>query len=339
MSALRVFVIAEAGVNHGGSVSEACKLIDAAVSSGADAVKFQTFDADDLATATAGKAPYQEVNVPDDASQREMLRQLQLSWEDHILLMDYCLEVGIEFMSTGFDPDDVDLLVDLGIRRIKIPSGELVNLPLLRHAAAQELPILLSTGMSSLSEIGEAVDVLLGAGARPELVTILHCVSSYPTPISEANLLAIRTIQERFGLRVGYSDHTLGIEAAVAATALGATVIEKHLTLDTQANGPDHKASLEPDQFRSMVAAVRLVELALGDGLKVPGASESANIPFVRRSIVASRPIRRGEQFNSENLGVKRPGTGLSPMLWDSVLGLVAPRDFETDEQIDLHPM
>jgi N,N'-diacetyllegionaminate synthase len=285
---------------------------------------------------SAGKAAYQVKATDADETQHAMLRRLELSREMHQALIAHCKLRDIQFFSTGFDPESVDMLMQLGLDRFKIPSGEITNLPYLRHVGRYGYPIILSTGMSTLDEIGTALEVIEQAGTRRDRVTVLHCNTEYPTPMVDVNLRAMLSIRDAFGVAVGYSDHTLGIEVAIAAVALGATVIEKHFTLDRTLSGPDHKASLEPDELKAMVSAIRNVEQALGDGIKRPSASEAKNKPIARKSLVASQPIRAGEAFSEKNLTVKRPGTGLSPMRWDEVLGRKAPRDFASDELIEL---
>lgn len=333
---MSTLVIAEAGVNHNGDSELAMRLVDAAADAGADLVKFQTFSADRLATAGAEKAVYQQQTTRRDESQLEMLRRLELSPQMHTALIDRCQARGIGFFSTAFDPDSADFLIRLGAERVKVPSGELTNLPLLRHVGRYGLPVLLSTGMGTLEEVDAALRVLEDAGTPRSQVTVLHCTTEYPAPFEEVNLRALVTIRDRLGVRVGYSDHTLGIEVAIAAVAMGASVIEKHFTLDRSLPGPDHRASLEPKELTAMVTAIRNVEEALGDGIKRAMPGEARNIAVARRSLVASRAIRSGELFSESNLTVKRPGTGLSPMLWDDVVGRAAPRDFSVDELIEL---
>jgi N,N'-diacetyllegionaminate synthase len=328
-------IIAEAGVNHNGDHALARRLVEAAADAGADLVKFQTFAADRLVTREAAKAEYQSA-VTANETQHAMLRRLELDRAAHEMLIGHCRDRGIGFFSTAFDEASVDLLVELGIDRFKIPSGELTNLPYLRHVARQGSPVILSTGMATLGEIEAALEALVAAGASRDRITVLHCNTEYPTPMADVNLRAMLAIRHAFGVAVGYSDHTSGIEVAVAAVALGATVIEKHLTLDRALPGPDHKASLEPSEFKAMVTAIRNVELALGDGIKRPTRSEAKNIPVARKSLVAARAIRAGEVFDSRNVTVKRPGTGLSPMRWDEVIGRRAPRDFGPDELLEL---
>jgi N-acetylneuraminate synthase len=330
-------IIAEAGVNHNGDLGCACEMVRAAARAGADLVKFQTFEASELVSRTAPKARYQLEATGSDESQFEMIERLQLSKADHEALLAICDEEGIGFFSTGFDAGSIDFLVDLGLERLKVPSGELTNLPLLEHMASKRLPIILSTGMATLKEIGEALAVFENAGLGRERITVLHCNTEYPTPMIDVNLAAMNAIGEALKVDVGYSDHTLGIEVAIAAVARGARVIEKHFTLDRNLPGPDHRASLEPDELRAMVTAIRNVEAALsGDGVKRPSASEIPNRAIARRSLVASRPIRAGEAFSRNNLAAKRPGTGISPMRLPEIVGQAAPRDFAVDEMIEL---
>ena len=333
---MTALIIAEAGVNHNGDLGVARQLVDAAIEAGANMIKFQTFKADRLATSAAVKAAYQTQSVPDHESQHAMLRRLELTREMHEVLIAHCKLRGIEFFSSGFDPESVELLAELGAERFKIPSGEITNLPYLRLVGSYGKPVILSSGMATLQEIEWALKVLETAGTPLDRITVLHCNTEYPTPMADVNLRAMRTIAEAFGVAVGYSDHTLGIEIAIAAVALGACVIEKHFTLDCTLPGPDHKASLEPREFRAMVLAIRNIEQALGDGIKRPSASEAKNMPVARKSLVAAQPIRAGEVFSTANLAVKRPGTGLSPARWDEVIGRRAPRDFAADELIEL---
>jgi N,N'-diacetyllegionaminate synthase len=333
---LKTLIIAEAGVNHNGDPRLAHRLIEVAAAAGADKVKFQTFSADQLVTASADKAPYQVRATGNDESQHAMLRRLELSREMHVELIDHCKSCGIEFFSTGFDPRSVDLLAELGANCFKIPSGEITNSPYLRHVGRYGKRVILSTGMSSLGEIEAALAVLEQSGTRRNHITVLHCTTEYPAPISEVNLRAMLTIRDAFGVAVGYSDHTPGIEIALAAVALGASVIEKHFTLDRNLPGPDHKASLEPAELTAMVKGIRNIEQALGDGVKRPTPSELRNRPIGRKSIVAARPIEAGEIFSADNLTVKRPGTGMSPMRWDELLGRKASRAFAADELVEL---
>ncbi|NLC78741.1 MAG: N-acetylneuraminate synthase [Ruminococcaceae bacterium] len=331
---MSVFIIAEAGVNHNGSIDLAKKLIDAAADAHADAVKFQTFIPEKVISTFAEKADYQKESTGASESQLDMVRKLWLSYDSFRELKAYCEKKDILFLSTPFDLPSLDFLISLGMPILKIPSGEITNLPLLIAAAKTHLPVILSTGMSRLEEITYARSVLLENGT-PE-ITLLHCNTEYPTPFCDANIKAMLTLKERFGGRVGYSDHTLGIEAPIAATALGAEVIEKHFTLDKTMPGPDHSCSLEPNELKAMVSAIRNIEKALGTGEKVPSSSETRNIAIARKSIVAARDIKMGEVFTSSNLDVKRPGNGISPMNWFSVLGKTAKRDFLADELIEL---
>ncbi len=333
---MTTLLIAEAGVNHNGDPTMARQLIEVAARAGADLVKFQTFEADRLVTPLAAKAAYQARNTGTLETQHSMLRRLEMSREMHEDLIGHCAACGIGFFSTGFDTESVDLLAQLGLDRFKIPSGEITNLPYLRHVGRYGKPVILSTGMANLGEIEAALDAIERAGTDRERITVLHCTTQYPAPMAEVNLRAMLTIRDALGVAVGYSDHTQGIEVAIAAVALGATVIEKHFTLDRNLPGPDHQASLEPAELAAMVTAIRHIEQALGDGIKRPSAGEAQNKPIARKSIVAACSIRAGEQFSAANLAIKRPGTGLSPMRWDEVVGRRAPRDFAPDEFIDL---
>ncbi len=332
----RTLIIAEAGVNHNGELGMAKQLIDVAAQAGADLVKFQTFNADRLVTQSARKAGYQIVITDPDETQHEMLHRLELSIDMHKELITHCDKRNIVFFSTGFDIESIDLLVSLGLNRFKIPSGEITNLPYLRHIGRFGKPVILSSGMATMDEIEMAVDVLEQAGTSRKNITVLHCTSEYPTPINEVNLTAMLSIQKAFNIEVGYSDHTSGIEVAIAAVALGATVIEKHFTLDRNLSGPDHKASLEPEELKSMVTAIRNIEVALGDGVKRPTPDEVKNKSVVRKSLMASLSIKKGEIFSSLNITTKRPGIGISPMRWNEVIGRAAPRDFAADELIEL---
>lgn len=332
---MSVMIIAEAGVNHNGDPELAKRLIDAAKAAGADYVKFQTFKAERLVTQGAAKADYQKKTSGADESQFEMIRRLELSEATHRDLIAHCATQGIGFLSTGFDVDSLDMLAGLGLPLVKIPSGEITNLPYLRHVGSMELPVVLSTGMATLAEVGDALGVLEDAGVPRDRITVLHCTTEYPTPMDEVNLSAMLTLRDAFGVAVGYSDHTEGIEIAIAATALGACIIEKHFTLDRSLPGPDHKASLEPDELTAMVAAIRNIERAMGDGIKRPGPSETRNLPIARKSIVAARPIPAGEPLSAENMTVKRPGNGLSPMRWDDMIGRIADRAYLRDEGIE----
>jgi len=313
------FIIAEAGVNHNGSLELALQLIDAAKASGADAVKFQSFRADLLATRSACKAPYQERTTAEAESQFEMLERLQLDATAHRRLADYCHQVGIQFLSSPFDAQSADLLAAMNVPLYKIPSGEITNLPFLEHIARKSKPIILSTGMSTLGEVEEAVYALQAAGATQ--LTLLHCVTEYPAPYAEVNLRAMQTLKVAFGLPVGYSDHTPGIEIAIAAVALGAVVVEKHFTLDRSLPGPDHHASLEPAELQQMVEAIRHVEAALGTGVKAPAACELPNLPVARKSLVAARAMQTGHRLSASDLEIKRPGSGLAPKLLPALIG------------------
>lgn len=331
-----VFIIAEAGVNHNGSLERAREMVRVAKNIGADAVKFQTFSADALVARGAPKADYQKQATGVSESQLDMLRRLELDEAETRELLELCDENGIQFISSPFDLASVDLLARLNVRILKIPSGELINVPYLRRVGAVDCRIILSTGMSELDEIERSLEVLQDAGSSTERITLLHCTTEYPAPYGEVNLRAMRSMGERFGVEVGYSDHTLGIEIPVAAVALGARVIEKHFTLDRSLPGPDHQASLEPDAFAAMVDAIRNVEAGLGDGHKRRTPSEERNRLVARKSVVAARDIRCGEVFTEHNLTAKRPGTGISPLLWDDVVGQRAKRNFEPDEMIEL---
>lgn len=332
---MSVLIIAEAGVNHNGDSELALELVDRAAEAGADYVKFQTFSADRLVTANARKADYQAKNSGGEESQHAMLRRLELDAGMHERLIAHCESRGIRFFSTGFDIESVDFLARLGLDSFKIPSGEITNLPYLRHIGRYGKRVILSTGMAMLGEIEAAIDVLERAGTPRHLITVLHCNTEYPTPMADVNLRAMCTIGSAFGVSVGYSDHTVGIEVAIAAVALGATVIEKHFTLDRRLPGPDHKASLEPQELRAMIAAIRNIERALGDGIKRPSPSEIRNRDVARKSVVAARAIAAGEVFSEENLTVKRPGGGVSPMRWDELLGRTAARAYQRDDAID----
>ena len=338
----KVLVIAEAGVNHDGDLKKAMQLIDAAADSGADVVKFQTFKAQHLVTTDAELAQYQRrvsvhyIGEPDSNSQLRLLEKLQLTREDHTKLKEHCGRRGIEFFSTAFDLGSLDLLMQMGARRVKIPSGEITNLPYLRKVATFNCDVIMSTGMADLSEVSDAINCLEAAGLPKNKITLLHCTTEYPAPIEDVNLRAMATMRETFGLQVGYSDHTEGIDVPIAASALGATVIEKHFTLDQEASGPDHAASIEPPELKRMVEGIRRIELALGSEKKKCTSSERQNLPLVRKSIVAAKAIRKGELFSEENLTVKRPASGISPMLWDAVIGKQAPRSFAPDEQIQI---
>ena len=332
----KTLIIAEAGVNHNGDMALAKQLIDVAADAGADLVKFQTFNADRQVTQAAAKANYQLQQTDQAETQHAMLRRLELSEAMHHTLIAHCTMRGIGFFSTGFDIPSLDLLRGLGQTLFKIPSGEITNLPYLRHVGQWGGPLILSTGMATFGDIEAALDVLVRSGTDLSAITVLHCTTEYPTPMIDVNLRAMLGIQAAMGVAVGYSDHTPGIEVATAAVALGATVIEKHFTLSRSLPGPDHQASLEPTELAAMVLAIRNIEVALGDGVKRISDSEAKNRPIARKSLVASRAIRQGERFSADNLTAKRPGSGLSPMLWDEVIGQVARHDFEPDALINL---
>lgn len=328
-----VYIIAEAGVNHNGSFDLACRLVDAAKAAGADCIKFQTFRAQNLVSRNAGKADYQKATTG-DGSQADMLTKLELSYDAFSRLKQYCEEVGITFLSTPFDLESVAFLDALGVPFWKIPSGEVTNLPYLEALAKTGRPVVMSTGMCEMDEIEAALRVLREHGTSD--IRLLHCNTEYPTPFADVNLRAMETMRRAFGVEVGYSDHTRGIEVPIAAVALGATIIEKHFTLDRNMDGPDHKASLEPDELAAMVSAIRNIEQALGSGEKTASPSERKNIAVARKSIVAKRAIKAGERLTEDNLTVKRPGSGVSPMRWRDVLGTAAIRDFEEDEMIEV---
>ena len=331
---MSIYIIAEAGNNHNGRFVLAVRLVDAAVAAGADCVKFQTFRTGEVVSRRAPKANYQKTAAGDGKSQFEMLKKLELSCDDFIRLRDYCIKSRIQFLSTAFDLPSVEFLQTLGLPFWKIPSGEITDLPYLLAVAKTRKPVLLSTGMSRMEEIRAAMDVLEENGVPK--ITLLQCNTEYPTPFDDVNLNAMQTMRRRFGVEVGYSDHSTGIEVPIAAAALGASVIEKHLTLDRNMEGPDHRASLEPQEFAAMTASIRNIERAMGSGVKTPSRSERKNIDAARKSIVARRTIKKGEVFSENNLAAKRPGSGLSPMRWFEVLGLEAKRDFEEDELIEL---
>lgn len=332
---MKTLVIAEAGVNHNGDPALALQLVEAAARAGADLVKFQTFKADALVTTHAPMADYQVCNTGIDESQHAMIRRLELDRAMHEQLIRHCEAHGIGFFSSAFDHASVDLLHSLGLTRWKIPSGEITNLPYLRKIGCFGQQVILSSGMSTLADIGAALHALEHAGTARSLITVLHCNTEYPTPMRDVNLHAMLAIRDTFGVAVGYSDHTRGIEVAIAAVALGAVVVEKHFTLDRTLPGPDHKASLEPDEFNAMVRAIRNIEIALGDSNKQPSQSERGNMAIARKSIVAACHIATGEVLTADKLTVKRPGTGLTPMRWDSVIGTTATRDYQPDENIE----
>jgi N,N'-diacetyllegionaminate synthase len=333
----KVLIIAEAGVNHNGSIELAKKLIDAAALAGVDYVKFQSFKAENLVSKEAKKAEYQQKNMADsDDSQFTMLKKLELSPEQHIELIAYCNEKGIKFFSTAFDLESIDFLASLKLGLWKIPSGEITNYPYLKQIALKKEPVILSTGMCDMTDIDNAIQVLLKFGVTKEQITVLHCNTEYPTPMHDVNLNAMKTIADKFEVNIGYSDHTKGIEVPIAAVALGATVIEKHFTLDKTMEGPDHKASLEPQELIAMTTAIRNIEMALGSGEKKVTSSEINNKSVARKSIVASQYIQVGDVLTESNLTVKRPGTGISPMLWENVLGTKATKSYQPDELIEL---
>lgn len=330
----KIFIIAEAGVNHNGSIELAKKLVDAAALAGADAVKFQTFKAEKLVCKNAQKAEYQMETTDKTESQFDMLKKLELTADMHGQLISYCNKKGIMFLSTPFDIDSLDFLVKCGVNIIKIPSGEITNYPYLRAVGRTGKKVIISSGMSTLEEVRDAIKVLKDNGSKE--ITVLHCNTEYPTPYMDVNLKAMLTLRDELNMDVGYSDHTQGIEVPIAAAALGATVIEKHFTLDKEMEGPDHKASLEPNELRAMVEAIRNIEIALGDGKKSPSESEKKNISIARKSIVAKRVVLEGEIFSEDNLTAKRPGTGISPMMWNEIIGQKAKRNFRADELIEI---
>ncbi|MDU2360220.1 MAG: N-acetylneuraminate synthase [Campylobacter concisus] len=330
----KVFIVAEAGVNHNGDINLAKKLIDIAAKAGADAVKFQTFKTELCVSKNAKKASYQEENTGKEESQFDMIKKLELNENMHKELIAYCKQKNITFLSTPFDSDSIKLLDELGLSTFKIPSGEITNLPYLRQIGGLNKKIILSTGMANLGEVEAAIDVLVKSGTKRENISLLHANTQYPTPMEDVNLKAMITLKNAFGLEVGYSDHTLGIEVDIAAVAMGAKIIEKHFTLDKNMPGPDHKASLEPGELSAMVRAIRNIELALGDGLKHFSKSESENIKIARKSIVAKCDIKKGEIFSEQNICVKRPGDGINPMRWDEVIGQISQKDYKKDELI-----
>jgi len=331
-----VFIIAEAGVNHNGSLELAKKMIYVAKEAGADAIKFQTFKAEKVISKYAQKADYQKRTTRTNESQLEMVKRLELDVQTHRELIDYCKEKDILFLSSPFDLDSIDLLDQLGLKIFKIPSGEITNLPYLRKIGKLKKTVILSTGMADLGEIEDALDILTEADTKKDQITILHCNTEYPTPYEDVNLKAMLTIRDAFKIKVGYSDHTLGIEVPIAAVALGAKVIEKHFTLDKNMEGPDHKASLDPNELKQMVKSLRNIEKSLGDGIKKPSQSEMKNKPIVRKSIVAAKEIKKGEVFTTENLLIKRPGNGISPMRWEEIVGKVSKKDYQHDQLIEL---
>ena len=330
----KVFIIAEAGVNHNGDLTLAKQLIDEGVNAGVDAVKFQTFKAETLVSKNAQKADYQKNTTDWEESQFEMLKKLELDYEVYEELMTYAQERGVMFLSSAFELASIELLIELGIELFKIPSGEITNLPYLRKIAQTGKKVVLSTGMSTLGDIEKALEVLQESGAAD--ITVLHCNTEYPTPMKDVNLKAMNSIAEAFKVSIGYSDHTLGIEIPIAAVARGAIMIEKHFTLDKSMEGPDHKASLEPKELKAMVEAIRNIEVALGDGVKRLSESEKKNIVIARKSLVAKTSISEGDIFSDKNLTIKRPGTGLSPMEWDNIIGTVSRKSYKEDEVVIL---
>lgn len=333
---MRTLIIAEAGVNHNGSIDIAKQLVDKAADAGADIIKFQTFKSEKLVSKSAHQADYQKKNIGklSDDSQLNMLKKLELSEQDHIELMHYCQKKGIKFFSTAFDMDSIDFLHSLNLGLWKIPSGEITNYPYLKKIAQYHEPVILSTGMCEIEDISAAMDVLLKYGVKREQITILHCNTEYPTPFEDVNIRAMQEMRDKFHVSIGYSDHTKGIEVPIAAVALGASVIEKHFTINRNMEGPDHKASLEPDELKAMVSAIRHIELAMGNGHKKVSESERKNISIARKSIVAACCIKKGEILTEDNLTVKRPGSGISPMRWDEVIGTKAVKDYKEEEQI-----
>ena len=329
-------IIAEAGVNHNGDMSIAKKLIEVAADCGADYVKFQTFKADELVSRNAKKADYQIKYTSKSETHYQMIKRLELTKKMHETLINHCEKSDIKFMSSPFGVSSVKLLNKFQIDTYKIPSGEITNFPMLKFVGGLEKNIILSTGMASLNEIKDAVDVLYGQGLKKERLIILHCNTEYPTPYIDVNLKAMKTIQNKFGTSVGYSDHTEGIEVSVAAVAIGAEVIEKHFTLDKKLPGPDHNASLEPVDLKKLIVSIRNIDIAMGDGIKIPSKSEMKNISIARKSLVASKTIKKGEEFNEKNIIPKRPGVGISPMMWESLIGQKSPQRFDVDDLIEL---
>lgn len=332
----KVTLIAEAGVNHNGNLDVARQLIDVAAESGADYVKFQTFSAEKIVSRFAEKAPYQKSNTKSSESQQEMLRKLELSEDDHVQLINHCRLRNIKFLSSPFDQESIELLKRLQLTVCKIPSGEITNLPYLRKVATSFNEIILSTGISDLDEIQDAITVLKQSGFRHENLTVLHCNTEYPTPFEDVNLSVMMMMKEKLNVKIGYSDHTKGLEVPIAAVALGATVIEKHFTLNRNMDGPDHQASLEPSELRAMVTAIRNIEKAIGIPVKKVSPSEMPNRRIARKSIVAATNISAGDLFTESNISVKRPGDGINPMMWDQVIGTRAKRSFEPDEPIEI---
>ena len=332
----RTFIIAEAGINHNGSIEIAKQLIVKAKEIGADAIKFQSFKSSALVSRNAEKANYQKSFTNKNETQYEMIKKLELNKQQHIELINYCKKKKITFISSPFDLESIDLLDSLEVKIFKVPSGEITNLPYLRKLGKLKKKVILSTGMADLGEIEDALNILIDNGTPKNKITILHCNTEYPTPYKDVNLKAMQTIRKAFNVKTGYSDHTLGIEIPIAAVAMDAEIIEKHFTLNKNMIGPDHRSSLEPDEFKNMVISIRNIEKAIGDGIKKPSVSEMGNIKIVRKSIVAVKNIKKGEKFSEKNLGLKRPGIGISPMKWFEVLGKTATKDFNIDELIEL---
>lgn len=330
----RTLIIAEAGVNHNGSLDLALEMVDAAKDAGADIVKFQTAKPEKVISRFAEKAEYQKETTGSDESQLEMCKKIHLKYDDYYVIKKHCEKKKIDFLSTPFDLDSVDFLEELGCTMWKIPSGEITNLPYLEKIGNTKKPVILSTGMCTRKEIGEALEVLNKAGS--ERVSLLHCVTQYPTPYQDVNLAAMISMKNEYKCEVGFSDHTLGIEIPIAAVAMGATIVEKHFTMDRTMIGPDHKASLEPNELKQMIVSIRNVEEAIGDGEKKPALSEIANINIARKSIVAAQNIKKGELFTEQNITTKRPGNGISPMRWYDVIGQMANRNYMEDELIEL---
>jgi N,N'-diacetyllegionaminate synthase len=331
---MNVFIIAEAGINHNGSIETAYRLIDEAKEAGADAIKFQSFKANKLVTRRADKANYQKLTTNNSESQFDMIKKYELDVASHEKLLHYCNEKEIIFLSTPFDHDSIDLLYTLGIDIFKIPSGEITNLPYLRHIGSLAKEVILSSGMSTLQEVADALEILVNSGVKIENITVLHANTMYPTPMEDVNLNAMSTIHRELNVAVGLSDHTLGIEVDIAAVAMGAGIIEKHFTLDRSMSGPDHIASLEPSELKDMITSIRNIEKALGDGVKLPTSSEKPNIVVARKSIIAGCKIKKGDIFTEENIVTKRPGDGISPMKWDEIIGSIATKDYEVDDLI-----
>lgn len=329
-------IIAEAGVNHNGNYELAKQLALKAKEAGADYVKYQTAVPEKVISRYAEMAVYQKENTGKVESQLEMCKRIHLKLTDYAPLKQYCEEIGIKFISTPFDLDSIDVLTEIGMDFWKIPSGEITNYPYLVKIAKTHMPVIMSTGMSEIHEIREALNALCENGLTMDQISLLHCNTEYPTPMKDVNLKAMDDLKHEFGVKVGYSDHTKGIEVPIAAVAMGAQIIEKHFTLDHNMEGPDHKASLEPDELKAMVDAIRNIEMAIGDGVKHVSESERKNIAIARKSIIAARAIKKGETLSEENLTVKRPGNGISPMKWKEVIGTVAVRDFKEDEVIEL---